>query len=172
MILIFGKKGTGKTTLAKKLVSVHKKNLIILDVNNEYQEYGEIYNNLPDFLQAIRKNEFPIRYFSDETESFFSLLYYFRNITLLIDELHIFTSPYGFSSSLLKLVRLQRHINLKIYGVSQRIAEVSRTITAQKDKIITFRQEEPRDLKILEEYGFDPEEVKNLKKFQYLEVLA
>jgi hypothetical protein len=176
MLLVFGKKGSGKTTLVKKALTVNGKlnlkNIIIVDVNDEYKDLiQECIFDFNEMKFRLDKGLLPLRVFlTDENQNhFFDKLCSCKNFTLVIDELHIYSNPYQKSSGKLdKLIRLQRHNGIEFVGISQRVSEISRTATAQADKILTFKQTEPLDLKILEQRGFNPVEVSNLKKYKYL----
>ena len=63
-IIIAGGTGTGKTTLVKGLISKHKKNRLIYDVNNEY---GHPYVDMEDFLEKAKRVKDHIIVFEEAT---------------------------------------------------------------------------------------------------------
>jgi DNA helicase HerA-like ATPase len=69
---------------------------------------------------------------------------------------------------LFDLIRLSRHFNINLIGISQRPADIPFNILSQTDYILTFQQSLERDLKILSGYGFNPAEIQGLNNFKYL----
>lgn len=176
-LVITGKRGYGKTTLAKSIIdkvkSLKDKAIIILDPNNEYTgDY--LFNDINMFRYAIhdegiRRGKSYVMKFKDvddlhavifEVETAF-------DIYLVLEEANNVTSPNFITKSLKNIVMLGRHSNINYLAVCRRPAEISRNLTSQAHAIISFRHNERNDLKFLDDYGFDQEELKTLSVGDY-----
>lgn len=165
--LIAGVKGSGKTYYAKNQLKKFN-NIVCVDVNHEY--VGTEFDNYTDVLKAITKNDFPIRYFpadENEDELFLSLRYY-KNLTILIDEAHLFISAYDKKTPLFSLLRFVRHLNLDVIMITQRFSDYPKQLISQATQLTTFRQWLPDDQKVLISWGFDAEKLKNLNDREFL----
>lgn len=167
--LICGRSGMGKTCLAKTLLHEHRKKLIVLDVNNEYKEFGKLtIDSFKELHDRIAARDFPIRFFSSNFEEFFVLLKYVKNFTLMIDELQIIATPTNCPKSFMELIQRHRHLPMDFFGAAQRISSIKVDVRSQAHRIITFQQTDYQDLQIVKKAGFDPDAVCNLKKFKYI----
>jgi DNA helicase HerA-like ATPase len=170
--VIIGRKGTGKTSFAKSIIK-NLNRVIIIDSLGEYGDVA-ILVNFDDLVKYIHKKKFKIRLIPiDEIEFNDYLEYIFRtfnNITLVIDEINLFQSPYYLPTGLSLCLRLGRHKKISVIAIARRPAEFNRDLTALTDKFVIFRITEPRDLKYIADYtDIDIEKVKNLKNFEYIE---
>lgn len=166
--IITGKPGTGKTYLMKMLLSTMK-NSIVYDYHNEFS--GHLVKTLPDFTERIIKGMYPTRVYmrnNNDLERSFYLISGISNITIAIDEFSLYKNQYDKVSILFDDVRGHFHLNQNYILSSQRISDIPRAIIAMSQLIITFRQTELNDLKILSSYNFPPEKVKNLPDRAYL----
>ena len=67
----------------------------------------------------------------------------------MIEELDFYCSATRQQTYIERILRYGRHQYLNIIGISRRAAEVPRTITSQADAVVSFRQQEPRDIQYL-----------------------
>lgn len=159
--LAVGRKGCGKSTLAKALMKGSKR-LIVLDPQCEY-DIGLQVNNFNQFTEAIQKYRFSedvkIRYFpQDKKDSKFmfslicDIVYDFADVTFVIEELGYFMSATSFPASFARLVMGSRHQRVNIIGVTQRATKIPRDLRSQADVIYTFQQIEPGDVKYISEF--------------------
>jgi len=166
--IIFGKTGTGKSTLAKKIVKDYDR-VIILDVMSEYP--GVIVTNFEDFIYYIKdKEKFTVccRFENDlDFEYLFRAVFEISNLLLVLEEAEMYISPYEKRTEFLKLVNYGRHRDISILGIARRVSELSRTFRSQVNRIYTFKQTDINDLKYLNDLGFNPNEIENLPEFQY-----
>jgi hypothetical protein len=194
---IFGKRGSGKSYLARREIrnlATNPANIIIYDPmpSGEYRELcGEkwgfaLARNLADLTsiwneQVRAKKNLRLIFWPDGTDSpdgdFLSTFETLarlvkvktRGTIFVIEEADLFCSANYISPSLRWIVNYGRHAGQSIIAISRRHAAISRELTSQADRVLTFKQSEPRDIAILEELGFPASRVRNLKLYDYLE---
>lgn len=168
IILIYGKTGSGKSELAKRLIKPYNR-IVIIDVMNEYE--GTIVETFDDFIDYIIDREnfvVCVRFTDDEDYEFlFRTIFEVSNILLVLEEAELYISPSERRNEFLKLVKYGRHRDISIIGIARRISELSPQLRSQVDKIYTFKQTEPKDLKVLKELGFNENKIMNLNDFEY-----
>jgi hypothetical protein len=172
LILILGKTGCGKTVLANS-ISEKADRIIILDPLFEYD--GLIFIDavsLCDYFLADEKRKTfrCVCRFQDEADYniLFRLLWYVKDVLLLTEETSIFLNPRSPDEDFLKLINFGRHKNISLICVGRRIPEVSIYFRAQATSMITFTQTEPSDLLMLENLGFNSDEVSALDFHEFL----
>ena len=169
MILIIGKRGSGKTTVLKDLVGKEKNyNIIIIcDINNQFisvplltekqlynlknQEYKQVYRIIlyPDF--------FPI---------FIDLIDNLQNTLLVIDEMDFYdTSIIEFNRYLIN----SRHRGNELIATTRRILHINKLFVSQLDYLYTFKTSLPNDIKYISDFTDDNyiKKINMLKKYQY-----
>jgi len=174
IILIFGRTGSGKSFLTKKIIR-NERRLIVIDSMYEYTD-GIIFYRLNALIDYLQNNKpatfrFICRFDTElEIELLFLLVWELQNVFLVVEESEYYISPYKKISNFLRLVRYGRHRNISIVAVARRVVELSNDIKFNANQIITFKQILKNDLKYLESLGFDADEVTNLKRYEYKEV--
>lgn len=168
IFLIYGKTGSGKSTLAKKLSEGYKR-IIYLDPMSEYS--GTVVENFEDFLSYVENKEnFVVccRFYNDlDYEYLFKAVFEISNVLLVIEEADLYISPREKRNDFLKLVKFGRHRDISIIGIARRVSELSIDFRSQCDKIYSFKQTDPKDIKILQDIGFNINNIQNLGEFQY-----
>jgi hypothetical protein len=170
---IMGQKGSGKSTLANRLTS-RLSRLFILDRMGEYRN-GLIFKRAEDLIEYLKAEpeSFRVvcRFTSDEdSDAFLLLVWETGNCTLLAEEVDWICKPTGIHPTFEKILKYGRHRQISILAVSRRPAEVSRDLSSAADELISFYQQEPRDLDYLAKCGFDAEQLKTLPKYEYLTI--
>lgn len=141
--------------------------------NLEYRD-GLIFESLDDWLEFHETHQ-PDRFrdilrFQDDDEIAAALAFVWEsgNCTLLCEEVDTLCSPSWIDEHLEKIVKYGRHRKINLVAVSRRLPEVSRMLSSQANRIITFAQAEGLDLSALKVRGFDLAEVAKLEPHQYL----
>ncbi|MBT9131216.1 MAG: hypothetical protein DDT42_01737 [candidate division WS2 bacterium] len=172
-IVIFGRKGQGKTTLAKNLLKKATR-LIIIDPMAQCSGEGEPISSLDSFLTEITKPQFRIVYTSTELdyeiEKLLKMIFTIGNCWLLIDEIDFFCSPAYISEDLQKIVKYGRIRRINLVFTSRRPFEVHRLVTSQASDFYVFNIIEPRDIEYLNKIlpPLEAKKVPSLDKYKYI----
>ena len=158
LITIIGKRGTGKTTLAKNLTQrINPDNLFIYDFLGEYKQY---------------KNKC-VSYSFNNTYKVFSDCWNFSKpdkINLLIcDEIDL----YGYNNKYLEfLYRYGRHKNISTIAVSRRFYNLPLYVRALTEIFYLAKITEERDLNYLKSLAGKSliEKVKNIENFKFIKL--
>lgn len=153
--LIFGKRGSGKTLLAEKMIQDHKR-LLVYDTIGEYTN-GVIIEDLPALKEFwgkvyFRPGMFRIIYQPVDPEGDFDticqLVYECGDMTFLIEELDRYSKPLTLSKPFKEIIQRGRHegYNIELIGVTQRPHGIDKLLTSQAKEMFIFNTTEPRDV--------------------------
>jgi len=95
-----------------------------------------------------------------------------RGMVLVVDEIDQFAGSVRppAPAELLRVIHLGRHRGIRVLAAARRAADVSRALTSQADRVVSFRQTEPGDLKYLRSLiGADVAALPKLRRLCYLE---
>jgi DNA helicase HerA-like ATPase len=180
-IAILGTRGSGKTTLSRMIQRGWQKQ-VILDPVNEYSD-GEIVRDFAGFISKIRfyeKNKTKkfrlIVRFSPETEdyetqlnSILRVLYHFKNVQIIIEEIQLFTSAHLMPSYLKSALFTGRHQGLSLVFVTQRPGQLNKNILSQCSHIFAGLIHEKNDFEYLKPtFGKYAEQLPNIPKGNFL----
>jgi Holliday junction resolvasome RuvABC ATP-dependent DNA helicase subunit len=144
IVSVFGKTGTGKTTLSRLIA-----NMIKEITNKNIKEYSPFEQIQYERLIDIKTNEI-----------------------IIINEIQIFKLFIN-RYVLTNLITGHRHYNIDIICNSQRPALLKdRTIPALSDMIFISRITDEEDLKYIKFFYSDIEKIKNLNNFEFVEILS
>ena len=172
VITIIGRKGSGKTTLAKE-ISLEQKRLVIIDANAEY-EIGEVCWGLQECTAKLVQHENSKRFriscrclAVEDNLRLIGLCYHLHDCWIVIDETSMYASPTSVPDEISRLVRFGRHRRLSLVFIARRASEIPRDITANSDLLITFRQHEPRDIQYLKAIHSDADRCLHLPDYHF-----
>lgn len=150
ILTISGKRGYGKTTVAKTIISKLQR-VSIWDPMHEYT------NSYIPQSGSI-----------DEFDSFLKRHWHTGNIFILVDEADQ-VMPEGRPLSLYanKIINLGRHRNIGMGMITRRLASLNKTAFSQSQEIILFHHFMPNDLRYLSEFITGADRLQYLQKFEY-----
>ena len=175
IILIFGKRGSGKSYLANKLIE-NEQRVLIFDTLSEYTD-GVVFEEHEEFIgfwRAIYQRPYRLIYRplrpDEEIELIADLVYAIGNITFLVEEIDCYCTSYQITESFAHIIQRGRHNNITLIGVTQRPYGIHRLLTSQAKEIYIFSTNEPRDreyLRTLLGQEIEPM-LDRLEQYQYL----
>jgi Helicase HerA, central domain len=179
---IFGKTGYGKTYFVRQLLvgevpsSLGLERVIILDMNHEYQGIeARDFSEVVDIVNRDGGFRIVTRFFLTEDQLALNIDYIFRlaweigPVTIVCEEAYIVLEHAR--EPLMRLIQQGRHAAVSLVFISPRMVDLTTSMRAQANYIITFRQSLENDLIRLRQLGFEPESVKRLEigEFQQVE---
>lgn len=156
IINIFGRRGSGKTTLIKGNISQFPGPVAIIDVLGNFNEDEYfITEDIPEFIDWLKDwkkdpdeaEKLLVLRPSDPTMALdyvSSALWHLEGGTLVLDEVDAFN--YSDAPCFDQLIRYGRNRRVHILTGCRRPAEISRNITAGSNRIYIMRTQEPRDI--------------------------
>lgn len=157
--VILGKKGYGKTSYVVAETSFLDR-LIFFDYNREYEK-GFIVQNPRELINYLRVNKKFFRiiyrpsaqYTVEQHFDFFSeICFALKNFTVVCEEIDLVSAAGKMPFGLKKIINYGRHNAINLLALSRRAHAIPRDLTANADTIVTFNQQEPRDLKYLSDF--------------------
>lgn len=150
---IAGMRGSGKTTMAVRILSKVKGNKIVYDPMHEYPEdisYWPESDTLKDF------------------DTFLQACWEKGNIYICVDEAErYFKGKKMLTEHAVRIVNTGRHRNIGLLIVTRRIAELHKTAFGLSELVIFFQMFLPNDIKYIKEFYKGAEALQKLKKFKY-----
>jgi len=170
--LILGRKGTGKSSLARALINDKDRNIILDTFGDDYnlggitsdvQHCAEYYNRVNgnnSFAIVFRPTN------DSDCEAFFRFAKETRAVTIWIDEVDRYCGPHSINEDLKWMLNYGRHRAISTIGIARRAASVHRDFTANADWIAVHQTRENRDLQYLREF-MNTEGLETLEQFQF-----
>ncbi|MBD3196326.1 MAG: AAA family ATPase [Candidatus Lokiarchaeota archaeon] len=174
ILMIIGRRGSGKTTLAKKIID-ELSNCVILDFFNEYESEIEIYDS-EEFIDYVIEqkgiNKKFVSKINDDDENMYvsDFSYQVGDTTIIFEEVFRFCNRHYIAPELQRITFYGRHKNVKSIIIGQRPAQINRDILSQADSFIFFKLTDSRDLNFIEQrFSKETSElVKSLDKYEYV----
>lgn len=181
-VLVMGRRGCGKSYLAKRIQDLWPRKVII-DSLNEYEGEGQAFYSFHEFsdemlrLKSLKQESFTLVYqFNPEDENsaeiFEEILrtcFYFGNLQIVIEEIQLYSSPHFLSKWLKNCLLIGRHQNLSLLFTTQRPGELNKTVLSQCSHIFCGQIIEGNDLRYIA--GFlnqDAQKLSSIPERQFL----
>lgn len=149
---ISGKRGYGKTTLAKSLISGLSR-VAIWDPLGEYSHPN----------RYIPKTGTP-----EEFDMWVGRWFNVGNVFLMVDEADfVMNVKKPLLPAAYKVVNIGRHRNVGMGMLTRRIAELNKTAFSQSEDIFLFKHSIKNDIDYLKEFIDGVEEIRKFEKYQY-----
>jgi len=167
---IMGMTGYGKTYLTRKIISQHKRYLVIdPKLDDHYDSLFPLYN-LKDVANALIQKEFQFVYRSEKFtsnmatfyEPLFRMMYLVPDVLMVVDEIPFFMSPHYISPALQALFLRGSKTGVSILWNAQRPVHVHGDALSQSECVISFRQTHWNDLS-----RFDPQYRNRLRTLEW-----
>ncbi len=170
--LIYGRKGQGKSYLAKVLAAQRgrARPVVVWDPQREWAgprardariRLG-IVHDFQRFLADMKGSKLrrvPNLAFQLEQEEFGAFVFWVQStghLCLIVDEAHLVAPPFTCPKTFLRLVRTCRHSNVDMVIAAQRPTSVHGDVRAQADEVYAFQTSEPRDLQYFGDFCGKP----------------
>jgi len=175
ILAIFGRKGSGKTELTRKIIKEHPR-VFAFDTLAEYEKGFRVCEGKQACIDAMLdvkdKRSYRVALRCIELEDNLALLdlaYEFPRSLVVVEETSLYARPTYLPNEIARLVRYGRHREIDQIYIARRPSEVHRDLTAQADLVVSFEQREPRDVKYLRDVaGEEAERVQMLPKYKVL----
>ena len=176
IVLILGKKGSGKSEFVKTRIAKNVRPLVILDPMMEYTEYGDTVCTGEDFEAVLLSEPGPscvvIQDGPDGFDEALEICFDLKPHTIVIEEIHRMVNPWKISEPLENLVRMGRHRQINIIGVSHGARDIPETFLSQVDRLVCFQQMGIRDLQKIDLFTDDEiaSRIRALPPYKYISV--
>jgi hypothetical protein len=153
---VFGKRGYGKSTLCRALLSETAGRRLVIDPLDEYPEFMAV-DDWAEFEQALQRQPGGYRWRivpGPETnmDVVFQLAYRVGDMTIMIEETRQFQSVHTLSEPLRALALWGRHRKVTLVVVGQRPVLINADLFSQIEVLYLFRITDHRDLATLSNY--------------------
>lgn len=170
--VVLGMKGSGKSSYLKAETRKIER-LLIWDYLREYED-GRVVYSLEELIPLLAKSygsKFRLIFrpsggdIAEVFDRFSRAAYCMKEMTLVLEEVDKISDPSFMSEGFQELINYGRHKKIDIIAASRRAHCVPRDLTANADVIVSFFQQEPRDVKYISDFmGADAaERVRTLK---------
>lgn len=150
ILTISGKRGYGKTTVAKTIISKLQR-VVVWDSMHEYSN-----SYIPQTGSIEEFNNFLKRHWQT------------GNVFILVDEAdQVMPEGRPLCDYANKIINLGRHRNIGMGMITRRLARLNKTAFSQSQEIILFHHFMPNDLRYLSEFITSADQLQYLKKFEY-----
>jgi DNA helicase HerA-like ATPase len=176
LTVILGRKGTGKTTIASRLIRDElqgRGRVVVIDPVGEYPstvQVGPFDPSVDSYLsnERFRLSIHPVRRL--DLDVIIPKLLLRGRMLVVIDECHLFQDAADLPDSLLDLITLGRRAEVDQVWITQRPQRVHKDVLSQLDVAYLFAATEVRDLDYLgKRISFEAaSKVSQLGKFEYL----
>lgn len=179
--LAMGRRGCGKSTLAKNLQKAYPRRVII-DSLFEYDE-GDVVYDFDEYcaklveLSKKRAKEFVVvlRVPHDDPSASeivnhaIRIAFEYGNLMIVVEEVQLFSSHHTLPSYLKNALLIGRHHNIALFFTSQRAGEVHKTIISQCNHIFIGQMHEKNDITYIKSFlGDSVDQLPNYPVHEFL----
>ncbi len=169
IIVILGKKGSGKSVMARHYVK-DKRRLVVYDPMRQFSDCGVVISGRVDLLYYLRDNqrgsfravyqpEIGLReddFVKTEFREICQAVSCLKNIYFMVDEIDNCLAPRQQDNGFFQnIIQRGRHDQISLVATTIRYTDVQRNLTAQADAIICFHTHEPSDVQYFKSYFGD-----------------
>lgn len=180
LTVVFGRKGTGKTSLTVSLVDqeVRKRaRVVVLDPVGEYPGGVRLAPTDPDLDFYLRNERFNLRLHPVRPADLpvvFPKFLRIGNLLVILDEAQLFQDSNNLPPEFVDFITLGRRPGVDQVFVTQRPTMLHKDITSALDRAYIFQTREPRDLAYFATYISADVATKSaqLDRFEYLEYVV
>lgn len=181
VVVIAGKRGSGKSTLVKHILStqLNEKNYLIYDVNREYGDFGFTLHSERS-LTDLRKIVFP----SDEPHVVYQPMTFGEkihdvvsgaimekgNYFFVCEETDMYCSPRNVGEYFSRVLHVGRHYGVGVIAISRNVRGLNALVGSQAKHFFIFHTFFPQDKDYLSQF-LHPDamrKIDELKKFECL----
>lgn len=181
-ILVMGRRGCGKSFLAKRLQSRWPRRVII-DSLNEYKKEKNRVSSFDSFAAKMEeykeqnKKEFVLVYHFDPEsdlhheifDQIMRVCYYFGDIQIVVEEIQLYCTPHQLPKWLRNCLLTGRHQDLSLLFTTQRPGELNKTALSQCAHIFCGQLSEGNDLRYVSSFlNEDSKKLSSLPKRVFL----
>lgn len=163
-ITVVGQRGCGKSHLAREINNLFPRSLII-DPAYDWIE-GEKVNSFDQLTTKLinKKNNndkkfkliFQFNPDQGNKDAYFNhilrLCYHFGNLQVVIDEVQLFTNPHYLPEYFKNLLFIGRHKGVSIMAITQRPAQLNKSILSQSSHVFVGQLHEKNDLRSVADF--------------------
>lgn len=183
IIVILGKKGSGKSVMARHYAT-GKRRLIVYDPMRQFTALGVVVSRAVDLAHYLRANGHGIfrviyqpyvgqredDFVKEEFKNACKLVSCMKNIYFMVDEIDNCLDPRDRDNGPFKnMIQRGRHDQISLITTTIRYTDVQRNLTAQADLIICFHTHEPADVQYFKAYlGGMAQDLPALPPYHYI----
>ena len=158
--VVFGLKGSGKSSLVRSRLLPNHSRAVVVDPNREYGAVAVEVHSLEEWADYAEQAGASWRValfwpgLEDDFEDICEAVWNVGNLLFVVEEADRFCDSSNIGDAFFRIVNYGRHTDagtVDFLAVSRRPADVNRTLTAQAYEIYCFSVQEPRDVKYLRE---------------------
>lgn len=170
IITVIGRAGAGKSTLIRRMIYYClPRPVFVIDSMDEYSMGLSFESSalMAHYIAAGRPNVSGVYVAKVSDDDDANLFWHFierlkEPCTIVVDEASKYCNPYTIHDSLKRLISYGRHWNASLILAARRPSELHRDVTAQSNAIVSFRQDEPRDVAMLRQIYTDAQRLPHL----------
>lgn len=168
---IIGKRGTGKTSLARKLIAEHKGIIFINDFIGEYD--GQPFRTRQEITELKQGGMWCYRSPANDAHEFCEIVWQAGksglHVLAVFDEIDVYGKN---DNSIAWVYRYGRHRNITCIAVSRRFYDLPVIVRSLTHEWLLFNITDERDIKYLSGYLSESaaRQVSTLPDFQYIKI--